>query len=222
MLTEAAVLALIAAISPTALLVAAVFLGAANPRRTVLLYLAGAITMTAVMAIIVFVALRAGHLYKPHQRQARYGVRLGLGLLLLLAAAFFLRRGKKAPDPAKAAKKKDKGLINKMIARPGPKEAFFVGILVYSPSLTFVAAVQTVATSTDSVAESAGVLVLLIVITLLCVWVPYVLYLLAPERTGRILRSFNAWLRTHAHQIVVGALFLGGLVITIDGITGLS
>src|ERR1700689_4595892 len=90
MLTEAAGLAVLAAISPPALLVAAVFLGAASPRRTVLFYLAGAVVMTAAMAAVVFVVLRAGHLYKPREHQTRYGLRLGLGLLMLLAGTFVL------------------------------------------------------------------------------------------------------------------------------------
>lgn len=221
MLTEAAGLALLAAVSPTALLVAAVFLGAANPRRTVLLYLAGAIAVTAIMAAVVFVVLRAGHLYKPHAHQERSGLRLGLGLLLLLLGVFVLRRRKKPPDPAKP-RKKGPGLISRMIARPGPKEAFIVGLLVYSPSLTFVAAVQTVATSKDSVAQSVLTLVLVIAITLLCVWVPFVLFLLMPERTGKLLTSFNAWLRAHGHQILVVALVAAGILLTIDGIVGLT
>lgn len=224
MLTEAAGLALLAAIAPTALLVVAVFLGAANPRRTVLLFLAGAIVMTAVIAIVIFVVLRTGHLYKPHQRNARYGLRLGLGLLLLLAGAFVLRRDRKPKDPAKAARKKQKGpgLISRMIATPGPKEAFIVGILVYSPSLTFVAAVQTVATSKDSVGAAVLALFLVIAITLLFIWVPFLLYLLMPDRTGRLLGSFNAWLRSHGQQILVAALLAAGVVVTIDGILGLT
>jgi Sap, sulfolipid-1-addressing protein len=223
-LTEVAGLALLAAITPTALLVVAVFLGAANPRRTVLLYLAGAVVMTVVIAVVVFIVLRAGHLSKPHQRHARYGLRLGLGLLLLLAGAFVLRRNRKPKDPARAARKKQKGpgLISRMIAQPGPKEAFIVGILVYSPSLTFIAAVQTVATSKDSVGAAVLALVLVIAITLLFVWVPFLLYLLMPERTGRLLGSFNAWLRGHGHQILVAALFAAGIIITIDGVHGLT
>jgi hypothetical protein len=192
MLTEAAGLALLAALTPTALLVVAVFLGAANPRRTVLLYLAGAIVMTVVIAVIVFVVLRTGHLDKPRQRHA----------------------GRK--------KQKGPGLISRMIAQPGPKEAFIVGILVYSPSLTFVAAVQTVATSRDSIAASVLTIFLIVAITLLFVWVPFLLYLLMPERTGRLLGSFNEWLRTHGHQILVGGLFAAGIIVTIDGILGLT
>jgi hypothetical protein len=41
MLAEAAGFAFLAALSPTALLIAAIYLGSARPRRTVLCYLAG-------------------------------------------------------------------------------------------------------------------------------------------------------------------------------------
>ncbi len=68
---------------------------------------------------------------------------------------------------------------------------------------------QTVATSKDSVAAAVLALVLVEAITLLFVWLPFLLYLLMPERTGRVLGSFNAWLRSHGHQILVGALLLG-------------
>lgn len=218
MLTEAAGLAVLAAITPTALLVAAVFLGAANPRRTVVIYLAGAVVMTGVMAAIVFVVLRAGHVYKPSQRHARYGVRLGLGVLLLAAGAWLWRRGPKQKDPAKQGQ----GIISRMIAHPSPRAAFITGILVYSPSLTFVAAVQVVATSRESIPESVLALVLIVAITLLFVWIPLVLFLLMPERTGRSLHSFNGWLRSHGHVLVVGAMVVAGVALTANGIYGLA
>jgi len=138
MLAEAAGFAILAALTPTALLVAAVFLGTADPHRTVLFYLAGAIVMTGVMAAIAFVVLRAGQLYLPRNHQARYEVRLGLGVGCLLAAAYLLRRGARKRDPAKQGQ----GLISRMAARPGHKAAFIVGLLVYTPSVTFIAAVQ--------------------------------------------------------------------------------
>ena len=57
MIVQAAGLALLAALSPTALLIAAVYLGSARPRLTGLLYLAGAVTMTVIMAIVVLLVL---------------------------------------------------------------------------------------------------------------------------------------------------------------------
>jgi hypothetical protein len=218
MLTEAAGFAVLAALSPLAVLVSAVFLGSANPRRTALIYLAGAIVVTAIMATIVFVVLHAGHVYKPREHQTRYGVRLGLGLLMLLGGGYLWRRGPKQRDPAK----KDKGIVSRMLVKPGTKEAFIVGILVYSPSLTFVAAVQVVATARQSIAASVLDLAVVIAITIVFVWLPLVLYLLAPERTGRLLTQFNGWLRSHGHVLTVGVLMVGGVALTINGILGVT
>jgi len=218
MLTEAVGFALLAALSPTAVLVSAVFLGSANPRRTALIYLAGAVVMTAVMATIVFVVLHAGHAYKPRQHQTRYGVRLGLGLLMLLGGGYLWRRGPKQRDPAD----EDKGIISRLLARPGAKATFIVGLVVYSPSLTFVAAIQVIATSNQAIVASILDIVVVIAITIAFVWLPLLLYLLAPERTGRQLTRFNRWLRSHGHVLTVGALIVGGVALTINGILGVT
>ena len=53
--------------------------------------------------------------------------------------------------------------MSRMLARPGSKEAFIVGVLVYSPSLTFIAAVQVVATAKESLIASVLALALVIV-----------------------------------------------------------
>ena len=52
MIAQAAGLAVLAAISPTALLLAAVYLGSARPRATVLCYLAGALVMSVAIGIV--------------------------------------------------------------------------------------------------------------------------------------------------------------------------
>jgi threonine/homoserine/homoserine lactone efflux protein len=218
MLTDAVGLAVLAALSPTAVLVSAVFLGSANPRRTALIYLAGAVVMTAVMATIVFVVLHAGHVYKPRQHQTRYGVRLGLGLLMLLGGGYLWRRGPKQQDPAK----EDKGIISRLLARPGATAAFVVGLVVYSPSLTFVAAIQVIATTNQAIVASVLDIAVVIAITIAFVWLPLLLYVLAPERTGRLLTRFNRWLRSHGHVLTVGALMVGGVALTLNGVLGVT
>ncbi|HEX4258512.1 MAG TPA: hypothetical protein VH089_25720, partial [Streptosporangiaceae bacterium] len=67
MIAQAIGFAFLAALSPTALLVAAVYLGSARPRLTSLLYLAGAVTMSALMAVVVLVLLRSTGLSHPRQ-----------------------------------------------------------------------------------------------------------------------------------------------------------
>ena len=218
MLIQAAGFALLAALSPTAVLVSTVLLGSANPQRTVLIYVAGAIVMTAIVATIVFVLLRSGHLYQPKERQPRYGVRLGLGLAMLLVCAYLRRRGPKRGDPAS----KNKGIISRLISRPGAKTAFAVGLLVYTPSLTFIAAVQVVATAKASVPVDIVALASVIVITVAFAWLPLILYLLAPDQTARLLRGLDGWLRSHGYVLTVAALLIGGIALTVNGLLGLT
>jgi Sap, sulfolipid-1-addressing protein len=218
MLAEAAGLAVLAALSPTAVLVSAVFLGSANPRRMVLIYLAGAIVMTAIFAAVVFVALQAGHLQRPREYGPRYGLRLGLGAAMMLAGGYLRRRKPKPPDPAK----RDKRIISRLLARPRPWTAFIVGLLVYAPSVTFIAAVQVVATSKASVAASVLEIALVIAITVMFAWLPVVVYLLAPGQTIRVLHSSDSWLRLHGYVLAVAGLGIGGVLLTLDGILGLT
>ncbi|HKD88277.1 MAG TPA: GAP family protein [Streptosporangiaceae bacterium] len=218
MLTEAAGLAVLAALTPTAVLVSAVFLGSVNPHRTVLVYLAGAVVMTAIFATVVFLALRAGHLQRPREYQPRYGLRLGLGVLMMLAGAYLRLRKPKPPDPAR----RDKRIISRLLARPRPWAAFIVGLLVYAPSLTFIAAVQVVATSKASVVTSVLEIALVIAITVMFAWLPLVSYLVAPERTAWVLRSSDSWLRSHGYVLAVAGLGIGGALLALDGILGLT
>jgi len=219
MLIQAVGLALLAAVSPTAAAVSAVFLSNAKPQRIVVIFLTGAIVMTAIMATILFAVLQSGHLYQPAEREPRYGLRLGLGLAMLLAGAYLKRRGPKRPDPAAT---KNKGIIARLTARPAPRTAFIVGLLVYMPSLTFVAAVQAVATAKQSLPASIAVLVLVIVITVAFAWLPLILYLLAPHQTGRMLGGLEGWLRSHGYMLTVAALLIGGVKLAINGSLGLT
>lgn len=209
--------AVLAALSPTALLVLAVFLGSASPRRTALLYLAGALVMSSDMAVIAMVVLRAGHFELPSHHQARYGLRLGLGLLSLVIALVVVRRKPRPPDPDKP-----QGFISRMVASPAPLSAFAAGILIFTPSVTFIAAVQVVATAKTSLAFDVLALALIVVVDVMFVWLPLVCYLFVPDATTRRLKTFNAWLRANGHKLLAGGLLLAGLVLTLDGALGLT
>jgi len=260
-LGQAAGFAILAAVSPTALLVMAVFLGSANPRATALLYVAGAMLMTVVMAVVVLVILRSTGLNQPHQHAPRYGLRLGLGFLALVAAVIVVRRSRRpalavgaqpvatpavgapaagahaagvaqaAPAPAAAApaaaapaagtKQKRPGLVSRLVAEPKPSTAFGVGVLLFAPSATFIAAVQVVATARASVATTTLALVIIIALTGLIVWLPLLTYLAAPGPTTRTLKSLNGWLRANGRFLLMLALVIGGVWLVINGAAGL-
>jgi len=217
MLAQAAGFAVLAALSPTALLVIAVYLGSSQPRRTGGYYLAGAILMSVITGIIVLAALHAGGLSRPAERQPRYGLRLGIGVLALAASGFFVARLRRPADPGKQGK----GFMARMIANPSPRTAFLVGVLVFSPSVTFIAAIQAIATAQASLELSALALGIVVVLNVLLVWLPILAHLVAPGWTSRTLTGFNGWLRAHGRIIVAIAAAAAGVILTVDGLTGL-
>jgi len=198
-LIQAAGLALLASLSPTALLVAAVYLGSARPRLTAVIYLAGAVVMSLVMGIVLLLILRSANLSRPAEYTPRYVLRLGLGLLLLAAATWVARRP----------------------ARP-PVSAFLVGILIFAPGVTFLAALQVIATAQASFDLTALALLIVVVINVLLVWLPILLYLAAPEVTTRYLTAFNNWLRAHARAILCVVMATAGVIMVANGIYGLA
>jgi len=224
-LAEAAGFAFLAAISPTALLVMAVFLSSAEPRRNALMYSAGAAAMTVTAAVIALFALRALALNLPSRHDPLYGLRLGLGILALVAGVMLSwrrRPARKVAVVAAAEVKAGRNLVSRLTAQPSPRTAFTAGLILFAPSITFLAAVQVIATSsTRPLVTFAGLLVV-IVVCLLLVWLPLLGYLAAPAATTDRLRRCNGWLRAHGWQVTVWALVIGGVVLAVNGALGLA
>ena len=241
MLAQAAGLALLAAVSPTALLVVTAYLGSARPRLTVLWYLAGAVLVSVVIGVVALIALRSGHLQNVGNRTPRYGLRTGLGLLILALAAVLAYRSPKrrpaepAPGPAPGgaagpgtpaltpggAGGAGTGMMSRLIANPAPATALLAGVIV-APSVTFVAAIQVIATAkADPVITSLGV-ALVVVIAVAFVWLPFVAFLVFPGPTSRWLATFNGWLHAHGRVLALGALTVAGIYLVINGVAGLA
>jgi len=238
MLLQAAGFAVLAALSPTALLISAVYLGSARPRTTALCYLAGAVLISTIMGIAVLLLLRYGGFQLPGHRTPRYGLRLGLGLLILAAIAVVARRKPRLlglpgqpRDPGQAGQPPDpgppgppgqgKGIVSRLVASPAPTTAFVAGVLVFMPALTFVAAIQVIATARAGVPLSALGLVIVIVINVAFVWLPFLAYLAAPDLTTRMLTAFNGWLRAHGRILLTLALLVAGAFLSLNGLFGL-
>jgi hypothetical protein len=220
-LLEAVGFAFLAAVNPSALLIGAAYLGSANPRKTVVFYLAGAIIMTAVLGVVILVAIRAGGLSQVGNRTPRYGLRLGLGAVALVAAVVVARREPKAaPGPADAGAKQ--GRMARLISRPSPLTAVLVGILLFYPSAGLIAAVQVIATSHDSLGLEALGVALVVLVDVLSIWVPLLVYLIAPDATTRALRGFDEWLRAHKRTITIVALAAVGVILIVNGSLGLA
>jgi hypothetical protein len=222
-LLQATGFALLAAVSPTALLVMAVFLGSANPRATALCYSAGAVAMTAIMAVTFLLVLRAAGLAEPHHHGPRYALRLGLGALALAVAAVVAWRGRPARRARLAERgkaRKGPGFIARLTTRPRPVTAFVAGLLLFAPSTTFIAAVQVVATAKVGLPDTVAGMLVVIALSAATAWLPLLAYLAAPDATTRTLAAANGWLRAHGRTLLVAALVIAGSALVIDGALG--
>ena len=229
MLAQAAGFAVLAALSPTALLITAVYLGSAQPRTTVLCYLAGAVLVSTVLGIGLLLVLRYGHFQLPGNRTPRYGLRLGLGLLILTAIAVVARRkpillglpGQPGQPLPPGQSGQGKGIVSRLVSSPSPLTAVVVGLLVFGPGVTFIAAVQVIATARAGIPLSALGLVIVVVINVAFIWLPFLAYLAAPELTTRKLTAFNGWLRAHGRILLSLALLVAGVILVVNGLVGL-
>lgn len=217
MFADAVGLALLAALTPTALLAVVIYLGSQRPRAAMTVFLAGSLTMSGLFAIVVLLALRGGGLSLPHNHAPRYGLRLGLGLLALAAGVFLARRARRPADPSR----KKPALVTRLMTRPGHRAAFLTGLVCFLPSAQFVAAVQVIATAHASPVATALALLAVVFIDVIFVWLPFVLYLARPEATARRLRAFNTWLRARGTAIAAAAVLAAGLILTANGLSGL-
>jgi hypothetical protein len=221
---QAAGLAALSALYPPALIIAVVYLSSANPRKLTGLYVVGAAVMTAVAAVVILVALRAGGLSLPANRPPRYGLRVGLGVVAVAAAGYLVWRYRHrgpaaAAKPDKSAKP---GRISRMTAHPRARTALAVGALVFAPGVGFIAAVQVIATAKAGTGPTVGALILVVVIDLAFAWVPLTLHLIAPDATTRTLKAMNAWLGVRGRELMIGALAAIGAILIIDGAIGLA
>jgi Sap, sulfolipid-1-addressing protein len=186
----------------------------------------------------VLLLLRYGHFQLPGHRTPRYGLRLGLGLLILAAIAVVARRKPRPlglpgqprdprppgqpPNPGQPGQPgQGKGIVSRLVSSPAPVTAFVAGVLVFMPALTFIAAIQVIATARAGFPLSTLGLLIVIVINVAFVWLPFLAYLAAPDLTTRKLAAFNAWLRAHGRILLVLALLVAGAVLTVNGLLGL-
>lgn len=247
MVLQAAGFAVLAAISPAALVVLSLYLSSANPRRMVALYLAGAVVMTILMALALVIAIRATGLDLPRNHGPRYGLRLGIGILALVIAMILARSRSSSTgrSPARATPgprlvttsspsaalldlaenprpRQRTSMIDRLTERPAPRAAFVAGIVLFAPGASFIAAIQVVATARAGTAVTALTIGLVVLLTIAIIWVPFLAYLARPHAVSRWITGSIGWVRRNGRWLTEAALLICGLILVINGSLGLA
>lgn len=209
MLWEAIPMALVAAFSPTTLVVVASLLGRERPLALALsFYLTAAALSLAVGFLLLGVLAGSGLDNKKMHPTVPAALDLTFGVVILLFALWIARR---PPATPKEAKQRDMRLLT----------AVALGLVIGSPSPMYLASVHSLSKGGPGLAARSLGVILLTLIVLLMAELPIITFLIAPERTHDALKSANAWLSRNGHVIALAAATVVGCYFTVIGIVGL-
>jgi hypothetical protein len=204
-LAAAIPLALLATLSPTSVAVIIWYLGRTSPRPLVSAYLVGAFLITALVAMATLFILQ-GTQTAPHTHPAPSAtVDIILGVALLGAAVVAARHKSKPKETEKER-------------RHDPRGAFLLGVLMWTPSLAYLAALKLVSDANAPAVSTVLASLVLILCVLLIVEVPIAFYFIRPERTKLRLKAFNEWLHRHGRTLLTWGLAAAGVFMVVHGI----
>jgi hypothetical protein len=158
------------------------------------------------------------------------GVDLALGLVLLALGAVLLtgtlprrRKATLAADGPKGERKKEKGdgWAQRSLREPRLGLAVFIGVLVGLPGASYIAALHNLIAGKYSTTTRVAAVVVFAIIVFLLIIIPWVLLELRPEGTTAMLRKSQAWLGSHARQVLAWIAVILGAYLAISALVRL-
>ncbi len=213
---EAIPLALIASLYPFGL--AALFLLFESTRALTrsVVFLAGAAFCTLTVGFVFVFVLRDAGVNNSSAQTPHYGLEVAIGALFLVAALVLVRRAPK-PKPADAGPSR----VTKAVTGSGILAVFMAGIAMYTPSPTYLAALEVVDSSKLSDAATSVWIIIVVLLLLITIEVPILLYWLAPGWTVPRLAAVNAWLSRNGRNFFAIVLAVLGVWELTRGLVGL-
>lgn len=212
---QAIPLALIASLYPFGLAVLFLLFEATRPRVRIGVFLAGAAVCTLAVGFIFVFVLRGSGVNQSSEQTPRYGLELAIGVAFLVGAWVLAHR---VPKP-----KADAGpsRVTKAIGGSGVLAVFVVGVAMYTPSPTYLAALEVVGSSKLSVIAASVWIIIVVVLLLITIEVPILLYWLAPAWTVPRFSALNAWLTRNGRNFFAVILAVLGVWEVTRGLVGL-
>ncbi|ACU72738.1 hypothetical protein Caci_3840 [Catenulispora acidiphila DSM 44928] len=206
MLWEAIPTALVAAFSPSMLLIVAGLLDQKRPLRNALVFLTSAAAVTLIAGFVMYALLHnTGFDDTRKHRTVPPTLDIFLGVLILLFGWFVARR---PPAEPKAARQREGRLL----------VVVGLGLFMGSPSPFYLASIHSIAKGAPGPVLGVVDVLVIAAVVLLLAEVPIICYLYAPQRTATTLRTVNGWLARHGRAIAVAAAVVGGAYFVISGL----
>ena len=212
---QAIPLALIASLYPFGLAALFLLLQATRPRARAGVFLIGAAVCTLAVGFLFVFVLRDAGVSQTSEQTPRYGLELGIGVAFLVGAWAL---GRHVPKPKSD---NEPSRITKAASGSGLLAVFVVGIAMYTPSPTYLAALEVIGSSKLSAVAASVWIIIVVLLLLITIEIPILLYWLAPGWTVPRLSALNDWLARNGRNLFAIVLAVLGAWEVTRGLVGL-
>jgi hypothetical protein len=224
------VLALGAAFYPTLLAAVVILLAQPRPRRLLLAYLAGALTISILAGLVIVFVLSGTELVTSERSGLSWRADLAVGgLAILLAVALATRadqrfrerrrrRREEAPQEQAPSDRRKEPWSERLLARGSIPIVFGAALVLNVPGAAYLIALKDIAAGGYSDAGQVALILAFNAIMFVLAEIPLLGLFLAPDRTNALVRRLNDWFSGHGRAIAMGLCLAFGAFLVVRGI----
>ena len=212
MLIETLPFALAAAFFPAGLAAIAWSLSGPAGLRRGLVYLAGAATSTVGSGLVILVVLHGSGVDSRRHPGIVAAAEVVAGVVLVFFAVAVVRRHVTGRTPGVGT------VVGALFARTGLLAVFMLGVIMWTPSFAYLAALELIAAADLGVVREALNLAAVDAIILVTVEGALVVYRMKADWASRNLEVGHVWLQAHGWPVATVIAFGGGLYLLSRGL----
>jgi hypothetical protein len=224
-MSDVILLSLTASLNPTLVAATTVMLLLDKPVRLMGGYLLGAYLTSITLGLIIVFSLSDSAAANTTEDTISPAVDIGLGAVCL-AISFVLYTGRvERMRERRAAKKAAKGPTEpprwqRELSKGSPRVTFLVGAALTLPGASYLAGLASIHKLHYSTPETVLLVIGFNIVMLWLLEVPFISFILAPEKTPQAIARAKAWVSRHAHVFAVRGFATIGALLVIKGLIG--
>jgi Sap, sulfolipid-1-addressing protein len=224
-MSDVILLSLTASLNPTLVAATTVMLLLDRPVRLMGGYLVGAYLTSITLGLIIVFSLSDSATANTTENTISPSVDIGLGAVFLALSFVFYTGRVERMRQRRAAKKAAKGpheppRWQRELSKGSPRVTFLVGAALTLPGASYLAGLSSIHRLHYSTAETV---LLVLGFNLVMLWlleVPFVSYLVAPEKTPAAIDRAKRWVSRHSHTVAVRGFAAVGALLVLKGVIG--
>lgn len=224
-MSDVILLSLTASLNPTLVAVTTLMLLLDRPVRLMGGYLLGAYLTSITVGLIIVFSLSDSSTANTTENTISPAVDIGLGAVFL-AISFVLYTGRvERMRERRAAKKAAKGPAEpprwqRELSKGSPRVTFVVGAALTLPGASYLAGLASIHKLHYSTPETVLLVIGFNVVMLWLLEVPFLAFLIAPEKTPQAIARAKMWVSRHAHAFAVRGFGAVGALLVLKGVIG--